>query len=134
MSFYNMIIDQETIDYIILTLGVYNSVDFRKQHINWLFDIDNKGYPVFPDNIHNANEIDDYLQGIFKGKTLIEVYDIMTYSFIGYEIRSRIMSHLSLLISNAKMSQEIVEIKNSIKDLNDKFSILINVLELNKLK
>ena len=131
----NMIIDQDTIDYIILTLGVYVGKDFRETHSNWSFFINDKKYPVFPSNyVDDADRIDTYLQDVFEGKTLNEVYNIMTYSILGHKIRSSIMSHLSLLISNAKMSQEIVEIKNSVKDLNDKFAILMDVLELNKPK
>lgn len=134
MNSADTIIDQETIDYIIIALGACND-NIRKKHMGWSFNIDNKSIPVFPKNdVDDMNKIDAYLQNIFEGRTLNDVYAIMIKSGIEYSFRSSIMSHLSLLISNAKMSQEIVEIKNSVKDLNDKFAILMDVLELNKPK
>ena len=132
MDFPNTIINKETIDDIIISLGTRND-DFRSKHTYWKFiKIDNFIFPK--DNIDDTNKTVQYLQNLFEGKSLIDVRDMIVNSTIEYNFRGPILFHLSQLISNAKVSQEIVEMKNSIKDLNDKFAILMDVLELNKPK
>lgn len=132
MDFSDMIINQETIDEIIISLGTRND-DLRTKRTYWKFTKIDKF--IFPkDNINDSGWTVQYLQNLFKGKSLIDVRDMIVYSNIEYSFRSPIIFHLSQLISNAKMSQEIIEMKNSIKDLNDKFAILMDVLELNKPK
>lgn len=134
MDFSNMIISRETINDIIIALGSCND-NLRKKHAMWSFDTNGEQHFIFPkDIINDTDKIITYLRNLLGGKTLMNVHNMIYYSDIEYNVRSPIMAHLSQLISNAKMSQEIVEIKNSIKDLNDKFAILMDVLELNKSK
>jgi len=120
-----MIIDTHTIRYLTIALGGNNEIS-RKKNNHWTITFDDEDFLVFPkEHNNNVDDIIEHLNKLFQGRTLMQINDAIIMSDISYEFRAPIISHLSLLISN-------IELKNMVQNLNDKFAILTDTLELKK--
>jgi len=128
-----MIIDTSAMNYILIALGAVN-IDFCKKHPTWIIPINGENHLCFPPACNDVEKIYDHLRNLFKEKTLIYIRGLIVASNIPPEFRTPIISHLSMRISHILMSREIMEIKKTVNDLNDKFNILIDVLQLNNPK
>ena len=91
---------------------------------DWVFNTDDNK------TLENKNELEEY----FRKLTVKEIFDIINESDYKEEERnSRILSQISIILMKNdidNLSKETREIKEDIKNLNDKFTVLIDALSI----
>lgn len=126
------VIDNQTANYIVLALGTCKQQEFSV--LNWKIKFGGIGYEIFPKNIIDFGDRVKHIRNIFIDKKIADVISQIISSSIDSDIRMMIVDHLTMILSNKNMSKEMNEMKKRVDDLNDKISILIDVLQLNNSK
>lgn len=123
------IIDGQAVNYIIMALGICEQNNLLEK--NWKIKLNEIEYELFPEHILDFGDRVRYVKDIFIGKKISHVISQIMLTVIHSNNRMMIVDYLTLILLNKRMSMEMNEMKKRFDDLNDKFSILIDVLQIN---
>lgn len=123
------IIDGQAVNYIIMALGICEQNNLLEK--NWKIKLNEIEYEFFPEHILDFGDRVRYVKDIFIGKKISHVISQIMLTVIHSNNRMMIVDYLTLILLNKRMSMEMNEMKKRFDDLNDKFSILIDVLQIN---